>query len=226
LLKNVKPLVLKDKRITLPVENSMYRYQRAVENISGFYSEIKGKQDREKLKMYRLLLTVLVAVGFLSACSKANSSADIVAAQLVKDDQLISKYLTANNIKASVIDSAGVSTGIYYTVDSAGVANTLYTNSTTVTVSYTGWLMQTDGTRGPSIGTSEIPGQSTQFNPAFVLGSVIRGWQLGIPEVGIGGAVTLFLPSKYGYGPFDQPNIGVPANSVLIFHIIVYNVTN
>jgi len=176
--------------------------------------------------MYRLLLVVLVAMGFLSACTKANSSADIVAAQLAKDEVLINKYLTGNNIKASVVDSAGVSTGIYYKVDSAGVANTLYTNSTTVAVAYTGWLMTTSGTLGPEIGSSNQPGQSTQFHPAFVLGSVIRGWQLGIPQVGNGGAVTLYLPSKYGYGPFPQPTLGVPANSVLIFHIIVYNVTN
>jgi len=176
--------------------------------------------------MHRFLLVLVVVTGFLGACSKESSTADVVAAQLAKDDQLISKYLANNNIKASLVDSAGVSTGIYYTVDSAGVANTLYTNSTTVTVSYTGWLMQTNGTLGPVIGSSYQAGQSTQFNPAFVLGSVIRGWQLGIPEVGINGAVTLFLPSKYAYGPFDQPNIGVPANSVLIFHIIVYNVTN
>ena len=165
-------------------------------------------------------------MGFLSACTKANSSADIVAAQLVKDKQLINKYLTNKGIKASEVDSVGFPTGIYYTVDSAGVANTLYTNSTTVTVSFTSWLMTTDATLGPAVATSDQAGQSTQFHPSFVLGSVIRGWQLGIPQVGNGGAVTLYLPSKYGYGPFAQTSIGVPANSVLIFHIIMYNVTN
>jgi FKBP-type peptidyl-prolyl cis-trans isomerase FkpA len=170
--------------------------------------------------MYRLLLIVLVATGFLSACTKASSTADIVAAQLVKDDQLINKYLTNNNIKASEVDSLGFPTGIYYKVDSAGLANTLYTNSTTVTVAYTGWLMATNATQGAVIGTTN------QFHPGFVLGSVIRGWQLGIPEVGNGGAITLFLPSKYAYGPYAQTDLGLPANSVLIFHIIVYNVTN
>jgi FKBP-type peptidyl-prolyl cis-trans isomerase FkpA len=188
--------------------------------------EIKGKTNRKGQQMYRLLLVVLVVTGFMSACSKTSSTADVVAAQLVKDDQLINKYLAGNNIKASVVDSAGVSTGIYYKVDSAGVASTLYTNSTTVTVSYTGWLMTTNGTMGPEVGTSFQKGDTTQFHPAFVLGSVIRGWQLGIPEAGLGGAVTLYLPSKYGYGPFAQPTLGIPANSVLIFHIIIYNVTN
>ncbi len=177
-------------------------------------------------QMYRLLLMVLVATGLLSACTKANSSADIVAAQLVKDEALINKYLTNNGIKATGVDSVGFPTGVYYKVDSAGVGNTLYTNSTTVTVSFTGWLMTANGTLGAAVATSDQAGQSTQFHPSFVLGSVIRGWQLGIPEVGNGGAVTLYLPSKYAYGPFDQPALGIPANSVMIFHIIVYNVTN
>jgi FKBP-type peptidyl-prolyl cis-trans isomerase FkpA len=177
--------------------------------------------------MYRLLLIALIASGLLSACKKANTAADVVAAQLVKDEQLINKYLTSNNIKAAEVDSLGTfPTGIYYTVDSAGVANTLYTNSTTVTVDYTGWLMQTSGTLGPEIGSSNQPGQAVQFHPSFVLGSVIRGWQLGIPTVGNGGAVTLYLPSKYAYGPYPQSTLGLPANSVLIFHIIIYNVTN
>jgi len=177
-------------------------------------------------QMYRLLLVVLAAMGFLSACTKANSSADIVAAQLVKDKQLINKYLTDKGITASEVDSVGFPTGIYYKVDSAGIGNTLYTSSTTVTVSFTGWLMTTNATQGAAVASSDQAGQSTQFHPSFVLGSVIRGWQLGIPQVGAGGAVTLYLPSKYAYGPFDQPALGIPANSVMIFHIIVYNVTN
>ena len=70
----------------------------------------KGQQ------MYRLLLIVLVAAGLLSGCTKANSSADVVAAQLLKDDQLITKYLTNNGIKASQIDSSGVATGRGFTM--------------------------------------------------------------------------------------------------------------
>jgi FKBP-type peptidyl-prolyl cis-trans isomerase FkpA len=177
-------------------------------------------------QMNRILLVILLFSAFLSGCSKDNSDVAVVSAQEVKDDQLINKYLTGNNIKVNVVDSADVSTGIYYTIDSAGVANTLYTSATNVTISYTGWLLTTNATLGPVIGQSYIKGDTTQFNPSFVLGTVLRGWQLGIPEVGIGGAITLYLPSKYAYGPFAQPTLGLPANAVLIFHIIVYNVVN
>jgi len=84
----------------------------------------------------------------------------------------------------------------------------------------TGWLLTAKSTLGPVIA------QTNQFHPSFVLGSVIRGWQWRIPEIKQGGAITLFLPSRYAYGPFPQPDLGLPANAVLVFHIMLYNVTN
>jgi FKBP-type peptidyl-prolyl cis-trans isomerase FkpA len=54
----------------------------------------------------------------------------------------------------------------------------------------------------------------------------MRGWQLGIPEIKNGGTVTLYLPSRYAYGPYPQPDLGLPANAVLVFQITLYNVTN
>jgi len=176
------------------------------------------------MQMYRLLLIVMVVPVLFSACSKQNTAADVVKAQLAKDEQVINKYLTNNNITAKQIDSAGVGIGVYYTIDTPGVANTVITTSTTVTVSYTGWVIGTDGTLGGSIGSS-----GTQFHPSFVLGSVIMGWQWGLEDSGIGnlGAITLYVPSKYAYGPYAQASLNnLPANSVLKFHIILYNVAN
>jgi FKBP-type peptidyl-prolyl cis-trans isomerase FkpA len=92
----------------------------------------------------------------------------------------------------------------------------LYTNSTKVTVGYTGTVLTT-GFEFINVNT---------FHPSFVLGSVIRGWQLGIPKVKKGGTITLYIPSHYAYGPFPQPNLNLPANAVLIFNIKVYNITN
>lgn len=175
------------------------------------------------MRIYKLLLAVLVISGLFSACSKENTASDIVAAQLVKDEAVINKYLTNNHIKATEVDSAGMGIGVYYVIDSAGVANTVITNSTTVTVSYTGWQINADGTLGASIGSS-----GTQFQPSFVVGSVISGWQWGLERSGVGngGAITLYVPSKYAYGPYAQPTLGLPANAVLAFHIVLYNVTN
>ena len=158
----------------------------------------------------------------LSACTKSNDVVAKINAQQVIDSKIISAYLKNNSINASEIDSAGVfPTGIYYKkIDSAGTGNDLYTSATQVTIGYTGWLLTAKSTLGPVIA------QTNQFHPSFVLGSVIRGWQWGIPEIKQGGAITLFLPSRYAYGPFPQPDLGLPANAVLVFHIMLYNVTN
>jgi FKBP-type peptidyl-prolyl cis-trans isomerase FkpA len=183
-----------------------------------------------------LLLILLFSVG-LAGCSKETNAVDTpaeIAAQKIKDDALITKYLAANNIKAYVVDSSGVATGIYYKVDSAGAANPLYTNSTSITVGYTTWLLNTNAILGPAIQTTN------QFNPSFILGEVLDGWQLAFEDIpntqtpgnnsplvpGPGGAITLYVPSAYAYGPYPQSDLGLPANSVLIFHIIIYNVTN
>ena len=96
----------------------------------------------------------------------------------------------------------------------------MFTSSTQITVGYTGTLLKTGGVLGP------VFAKTDNFHPSFVLGTVIRGWQLGIPKDKKGGAITLYLPSKYAYGPFAQPNLGLPANAILIFNITLYNITN
>ena len=171
---------------------------------------------------------MLFSIGW-AGCSKQSDAVDTpvaIAAQKVKDVALITKYLASNNIKANVVDSSGVATGIYYKVDSLGIDSTLYTNSTQITVGYTCWLLTTNATLGSAIQ------QTNQFNPSFILGEVLDGWQLAFEDIpvnsvpGAGGAITLYVPSAYAYGPYPQPDLGLPANSVLIFHIIIYNVTN
>jgi FKBP-type peptidyl-prolyl cis-trans isomerase FkpA len=172
--------------------------------------------------MNRILLFFLLFSACLSACTKTTDVTAQIQAQEAIDDKIITAYLKSKNITASVVDSTGISTGIYYTIDTPATGNALYTNSTSVTVGYTGWLL-TNGSLGNAFT------QTGKFHPSFVLGSVIRGWQLGLenpPGVQAGETVTLYLPSHYAYGPFPQPDIGLPANAVLVFQITVYNVTN
>ena len=58
----------------------------------------------------------------------------------------------------------------------------------------------------------------TGVEPAtFPLGSVIEGWQEGIPYFKPGGSGILLIPSHLGYGSRGAGSI--PPNSVLIFDI-------
>src|ERR1700689_651619 len=115
--------------------------------------------------MNRILLFFLLFSACLSACTKTTDVTAQIKAQEAIDDKIITAYLKSKNITASVVDSAGVSTGIYYTIDTPATGNALYTSSTSVTLGYTGWLL-TNGALGSAFT------QTGKFHPAFVLGSV------------------------------------------------------
>jgi len=152
----------------------------------------------------------------LSACVKSTDVVAQVNAQAIIDGKIISTYLKSNGLPEQHVDT----TGVCYIVDAPGTGNNLFTSSTQITVGYTGQQLTANETLGP------VFAQTNNFHPSFVLGSVIRGWQLGIPEIKQGGTVTLFLPSRYAYGPYPQPDIGLPANAVLVFQITLYSITN
>jgi len=165
------------------------------------------------------LLGCVLSVG----CKKENSDLQQAKVQAAADDKIIQNFLQgyqdtlkANNWTVNQVDSAKVPTGIYYIIVNRGDTTTLYTNTTQVTVGYNARLLS----------TGQIVAYTNVFHPAFVLSQVIRGWRLGIPQVGKGGEIRLIVPSRSAYGPFAQPNQGIPANSILYFDIKLYDVTN
>jgi FKBP-type peptidyl-prolyl cis-trans isomerase FkpA len=168
--------------------------------------------------MNRILLILLLFTMCLSGCVKSTDVVAQVNAQAIIDDKIISTYLKNNNLPQQRVDT----TGVYYIVNTPGTGNNLYTSSTQVTLGYTGQQLTANETLGP------VFAQTNNFHPSFVLGSVIRGWQLGIEDTKIqtGGTITLYLPSRYAYGPYPQPDLGLPANAVLVFQITIYNITN
>lgn len=165
-----------------------------------------------KDQMNRILLILLVFSACLGACNKATDVVAQVKAQAIIDDKIVTDYLNSKSLPINHIDT----TGVCYIIDTLGVGNDLFTNSTLVTVGYTGRLLT----------TGAVVAQTDAFHPSYVLGQVIRGWQLGIPKIKKGGTVTLFIPSRYAYGPYAQPQVNLPANAVLTFDIKLYNITN
>lgn len=168
--------------------------------------------------MNRLLLVLLLLSACFAGCKNTNDAPAQIRAQLAVDTKIITAYLASNNINATVVDSSGVSTGIYYVVDTAGTGKDVYTSSTQIVVGYSAKLLTT----GAEITSTDA------FHPSYVLGATIRGWQLGIPasKVQEGGTVRLFVPSHYAYGPYAQPELGLPANAILIFTIRIYDIIN
>jgi FKBP-type peptidyl-prolyl cis-trans isomerase len=79
----------------------------------------------------------------------------------------------------------------------------------TVTVHYTGWLL--DGTVFDS---SRKRGQTISFG----LHQVIKGWTEGVPGMQVGGKRYLHIPPGMAYGSRGAPG-AIPPNSTLVFEI-------
>lgn len=87
-----------------------------------------------------------------------------------------------------------------------GTGATVVTGDT-VTVTYVGTL--TNGTQFDA-GT---------FSFRVGSGTVIRGWDQGLPGMRVGGKRRLTVPPNLGYG--SQANGAIPGNSTLLFEIVL-----
>lgn len=91
----------------------------------------------------------------------------------------------------------------------------------TVTVSYTGWLW--DPTKPDQKG---VVFDTTLGKAPFVFqlgsGSVIQGWDVGIPGMKVGGSRRLIIPPSMAYGSARYGSI--PQNATLLFEIELLDV--
>ena len=156
--------------------------------------------------MLRKIITITLVLVIAASCSKTTDVVDYSAT----DKKIIEDYLLAKNLTAQ-----STASGIYYIIEEPGGAYHATIHSQ-VSALYKGYLV--DGS---------VFDQSTLSynNPAtFSLSGVIEGWQQGIPLVGVGGKLKLFIPSALGYKSVAKTTI--PANSVLIFDIEIVDIFN
>ena len=149
-------------------------------------------------RMKTLCILILLIVTF-NSCKK--ESVDYTQI----DEDIITQYITDNNLIA-----IATGTGLYYVIDAPG-SGAQPNSQSTVTVAYKGYL--TNGS---------VFDESASSGISFSLTSVIQGWQEGIPYFKEGGTGILLIPSALGYG--SQATSGIPANSVLIFDVGLFEV--
>jgi peptidylprolyl isomerase len=80
-----------------------------------------------------------------------------------------------------------------------------------VSVHYTGWL-----TDGKQFDSSHDRGDPITFT--FDGGQVIKGWDIGLSSMKVGGKRRIIIPAELAYGDQAKGNV-IPAGSMLVFDV-------
>jgi FKBP-type peptidyl-prolyl cis-trans isomerase FkpA len=85
-----------------------------------------------------------------------------------------------------------------------------------VSVHYTGWLQNKDGSAGTKFDSSKD--RNDPFGFSLGGGQVIRGWDEGVQGMKVGGVRKLIIPASIGYGARGAGGV-IPPNATLIFEV-------
>ena len=85
-----------------------------------------------------------------------------------------------------------------------------------VSVHYTGWLQNDDGSAGSKFDSSKD--RSEPFSFPLGAGHVIKGWDEGVQGMKIGGVRKLIIPAALGYGARGAGGV-IPPNATLKFDV-------
>ena len=85
-----------------------------------------------------------------------------------------------------------------------------------VSVHYTGWLQNPDGSEGEKFDSSVDRDEPFEFS--LGAGQVILGWDEGVQGMKVGGKRRLVIPAELGYGARGAGGV-IPPNATLIFDV-------
>ena len=150
------------------------------------------------------LLFALVIIAAFSGCSKNKCDYNECAIKAPDSEiQAVQSYLASKGITNAVQHCSGM----FYVIDNGG-SGKHPTACSQVNVTYKGML-----TNGSTFDQGTID---------LGLDGVVVGWRNGIPKVGSGGIIHLYIPPSLGYGPYA--NGPIPANSILVFDVTLNSV--
>jgi FKBP-type peptidyl-prolyl cis-trans isomerase FkpA len=155
--------------------------------------------------MIRFLL-ILVSTGILFTlldCSKKNPGSFYCTNAPISYDTAAMRSFAQLNGLSVVQDSSGLN----YQIVGSGYGSVPNLKST-IYVTYIGALL--DGTIFDSTSNAAKTG--------FVLDSLLKCWQIGIPKIRVGGRIKLLSPSALGYGCAGYGTM-VPPNSPLFYDV-------
>jgi len=155
----------------------------------------------------RKLILPFFAVSLLAiaSCSKEDSCPAVTATAPAEEVAELKQFLADKGISAQEDQR-----GFFYTISNAG--NTDKPDAcSNITVKYKGTLIN-----------DTVFDESTAAT-TFALTNVIEGWREGIPLIGEGGSITLYIPPALAYGS-NPPSRAIPPNATLIFTIQLLSV--
>jgi FKBP-type peptidyl-prolyl cis-trans isomerase len=133
---------------------------------------------------------------------------------------IINEYLTANNLTATK-----TADGLNYVITTNGTG-AVPTAGESVTVNYSGFLLNTNGTLGTEFdsNTNSAFGHVTPFSFTLGAGQVIAGWDEAFALLPVGTVATLIIPPSLGYGSAGSGST-IPPNSILVFDVTLVSAT-
>lgn len=177
-----------------------------IKNVSVFYSNNKllvPEFNRVWLQRnngsWKNLLSETTAVPVINPMSNIDS-----IAQAAADDAYIQQL-----IKENKTDAVKQHEGVYYTILKEGTGTKVKVTDT-VTVFYKGSLLS-DGS---------VFDQTKDKPATFPLNRLIKGWQIGVPLLKVGGKIKIAIPSGIAYGIRTRA-AKIPPNSILVFEVEV-----
>ncbi len=139
-------------------------------------------------------------------------------ATVTNEQSIISSYVSKSNLAAPTVTASGLN----YIVNTAGTG-AVPTSGQTLTVNYTGYILNSDGTKGTEFDSNVDSkfNHVTPFTFALGQGKVIKGWDEAFALLKVGSVAELIIPSSLAYGTAGSSSgsVPIPANSILIFDV-------
>lgn len=121
----------------------------------------------------------------------------------------IDKQLIEQTIASGKTDVKENIEGVYYAILNQGTGGQVALTDT-VTVHYKGYLFV----------NGEVFDQTKEKPATFPLNRLIKGWQLVVPLLKVGGKIKIVIPSTFAYSIRPRAS-KIPPNSILVFEVEV-----